>query len=79
MSILNFIEPKVFFISLFVGFFLVYIFTPTAKVVFQYPTIYNTGKITYEDDTGQCYKYRHVSIPCPKNKKEIKSHIIQQI
>ena len=79
MFLLDMIEPTFFFLALAIGFFLTYIFTPQPKVIVQYPTIHNTGKITYKDDSGSCYKYRHVVVPCPKNKDEISTHVIQQI
>ena len=78
MFLIDMIEPIYFFISLFIGFLLTYVFTPKPKLVIQFPTIHNTGRITYKDDSGSCYKYRHVRITCPKNKKKIKSHVIQQ-
>lgn len=53
-----------FFISLFIGFFLVYITSPKPQVIVKYPTVKNAGKILYEDDNGVCYKYRAVEVDC---------------
>lgn len=56
-----------FFISLFIGFFLVYITSPKPKVIVKYPTVKNAGKILYKDDSGVCYKYRAVEVDCNNN------------
>ena len=56
-----------FFISLFIGFFLVYITSPKPKVIVKYPTVKNAGKILYEDESGVCYKYRAVEVDCNNN------------
>lgn len=56
-----------FFISLFIGFFLVYITSPKPKVIVKYPTVKNAGKILYEDDNGVCYKYRAIEVDCNNN------------
>jgi len=53
-----------FFISVFFGFFLVYITSPKPKVLIKYPTLKNAGKILYEDDKGVCYKYKAVEVDC---------------
>ena len=53
-----------FFISLFIGFFLVYVTSPKPKVIVKYPTVKNAGKILYEDDNGVCYKYKAIEVDC---------------
>ena len=55
------------FISLFIGFFLVYITSPKPTVIVKYPTVKNAGKILYEDNNGVCYKYKAVEVNCKNN------------
>jgi hypothetical protein len=56
-----------FFISLFIGFFIVYITAPKPIVIVKYPTVKNAGKILYEDDNGVCYKYKALEVNCTNN------------
>jgi hypothetical protein len=55
-----------FFISLCVGFFLVYITVPKPKVIIKYPNLDNYNDLTYVDDSGVCYKYKPVEVDCNK-------------
>ena len=63
------INPLVFFVSLFVGLFFVYISTPVPDIVIKYPTPENSGKVTYMDSAKNCYKYRARAVKCPKKRK----------
>jgi hypothetical protein len=51
-------------LGLFIGFFLVYVTTPTPKIVFKYPTIDNITNTTFVDDSNVCHKYYAIEIPC---------------
>lgn len=55
-----------FFLAFAVGISYVYFVHPAPKVVIKYPTPYNAGKITYQDDGESCYQYKATKVTCPK-------------
>ena len=59
------IEIFYIFLGLFIGFFIIYVTSPKPKVILKFPTIDNIQNTTYVDESGQCYKYYAVEIPCP--------------
>ena len=67
--IIDYINPTIFFVALFVGFFIAYITTPIPEVVIKYPTPQNAGKVVYRDNADNCYKYEAKQVKCPKNKE----------
>ena len=71
------IDPFYFMASFGIGVFLSYIFTPEPKIVIQYPTPENAGKITYMDDAGVCYRYKALPVGCPEDKTKISNVEIQ--
>jgi hypothetical protein len=71
MFLIDKIIPFYFFISLFIGFFMVYIFTPPPKIIYKYPTPDNAHKLTFQDEVNNCYKYKTKKIACPLDKKKI--------
>ena len=75
----NYINPYYFMISLCIGFFFVYILTPTPDIVLQYPTPENSGKIVYKDKADVCYKYDAKEVNCPSDKSLIVDQKIQHI
>jgi len=77
--ITKYIDLKFFLISLCVGFFFVYIFTPYPDVVIMYPTPENAGKIVYKDAADVCYKYRADEVSCPDDKSKIVDTNIQHV
>lgn len=60
-----------FLIALSFGFFMTYVFTPTPKIVYQYPTPDTIDKTTYMDTGNNCFKYKSEEVECPKDKKQI--------
>ena len=58
MFLIDAIDPYIFFISLGIGLFFAYITAKTPRIVFKYPTPYNSDKIIYTDTVGTCYKYK---------------------
>lgn len=68
MNIFNKIKPFYFFLSLFIGFFIVYISYPTPEVIIMHPIPGKTDKVIYKDNNNECYKYISKRITCPKNK-----------
>lgn len=65
------IDPLIFFISLSIGLFIAYVTAKAQRIIFKYPTPYNTDKITYTDTTGTCYKYKGNEVTCPLDIKQI--------
>lgn len=72
-----YIDPYWFMISFFVGMFFVYISTPKPDIIIKYPTLENAGKIIYQDDAGECYKYMVKNVQCPADKSKISKNILQ--
>lgn len=60
-----------FFIAFALGISYVYFMVPTPKVVIKYPNPYNSGKVTYQDDADNCYKYKSEKVKCPDDPKQI--------
>ena len=75
----NYINPYYFMISLWIGFFFVYILTPTPDIILKYPTPENSGKIIYKDKADVCYKYEAKEVTCPADKSLIVDQKIQHI
>ena len=76
---MQYLEPFYFFIALFIGMFLAYIYTPSPDVIIKYPTPENAGEIIYKDNADVCYKYEANEVECPKDKSKIKETELQQI
>ena len=74
MKISNFIDFKIFLISLSFGLFLNYVLDPTQKTIFVYPTPDNISDVQIKDHTDKCFQFKAEQIPCPKNEKEIESY-----
>jgi len=74
----KFIDFKLFFISLAVGIFFVYINQPSPTIIYVYPTPKNLDKIQYKDKIGNCFEFESKEVKCPTNKDEITSIPIQE-
>lgn len=74
----KFIDFKIFFISLALGIFFVYINQPAPTIIYVYPTPKNADKIQYKDKLGNCYDFEASEVNCPTNKDEITSIPIQE-
>lgn len=61
---LNFVA---FFLGIALGLFYVYIQTPPAKIVVQYPTPYNAGKTVYRDSANTCFIFNAHRVKCTKD------------
>ncbi len=57
--------PVYFFMTLCIGFMIVYMLTPPPQVVKKYPNLKKPDNTTYEDDSGVCYRYNKERIQCP--------------
>jgi hypothetical protein len=67
MNILKFINFPVFFISLAIGMFFVYLFKTDNHTIFVYPTPDNVDTIQYKDATGTCFSVEQTKVSCPKD------------
>ena len=73
----NFINFKIFLISLAIGLFIVYINQEKPTVIFVFPTPDNIDKITIKDKANNCYKFTSSEVQCPSDKKLISNIPIQ--
>lgn len=63
----DYIDPLSFFIAFFIGMFLVYIYAPPMRIIIQWPTPENAGKVVYRDTEDVCYKYNANEVDCPED------------
>ena len=77
MRILDYIDPFFFLLALCVGLLYTYITAPQPQVVIKYPTPWNSGKVTYIDQNGVCYKYQIKKVACPRDTSKIKHYEFQ--
>jgi hypothetical protein len=70
----KFINPHVFIIAFVVGIIIVYISHPQPTIIYKYPNPDNTGKLIYQDDNENCYKYESIEVKCPSDPKLIIDH-----
>jgi len=75
----EYFDPLYFFIALAIGMLIVYCTTPVPEIVYKYPTPQNAGRVVYQDDSENCYKYKAKEVKCPKKEKEINVVPIQHV
>lgn len=66
-----FINPYVFFISLCIGLFFVYIFSSQPEIIMKYPTPDTENDLIYQDKNDVCYKYKSKEVQCNGDAKDI--------
>ena len=74
----KYIEPMYFLVSLFVGMFFVYIFSPTPDIIIKYPLPEENDNIIYQDETDTCYKYIKEEVNCG-DKNDIKKFDVNYV
>lgn len=77
MYLLKRIKPLYFFLSLAIGLFVVYVFTPPPQLVVKFPSPYNAGNVIYHDDADTCFVYKADKTACPQDKSKIKPQPLQ--
>tara|TARA_B100001123_G_C15127755_1_gene954025 strand:+ start:778 stop:1011 length:234 start_codon:yes stop_codon:yes gene_type:complete len=77
MGVFKQINLYAFFISLAIGLLIVYIVTPIPKIVYKYPSPYNTYKIIYKTNNQICYKYKVKKVDCPKDMSKTVNQILE--
>ena len=61
----NYINIKLFIISLALGLFCVYVTGADIKIIHVYPTPENSNTIQYKDKTEQCFEVKANEVSCP--------------
>ena len=67
----DYINAPAFFITLAIGLFFTYVYSPPKKIVIKWPTPENIEKTVYKDHSDSCYKYKANEIDCPVDKSLI--------
>lgn len=71
MNFLKFINVPVFLISLALGLFAVYIFSPENKKIIVYPTHENADILQYRDKAGNCFSIDEKETTCPADSNRL--------
>lgn len=72
MKLSQFINVKIFIVSLAIGIFAVCLMNDSEKrKIIVYPTPENIDKIQYKDYADNCFQFKQTEIKCPSNIKEI--------
>ena len=66
-----------FLLAFAIGIFITYIFAPKKKLVFKFPSPYNSEKHVYEGDDKKCFKIRAEKTSCPIDSSLIKDQPVQ--
>ena len=77
MFLINKIEPLYFLLSLFIGLFFCYIFSPAPDIIIKYPTPDNVDSEIFVDDANNCFKFVSKEVECPQDIKKISEIPIQ--
>ena len=59
-------------VGIVVGIIAIFLIKPQQNVIYKYPTPETSGKITYKDKNGVCYKYSAKEVDCDKNEARLK-------
>ena len=73
----KYISLPVFFISLAIGLFFVYVMGDDMKTIYIYPTPENVDKILFKDKADNCFTFNPVPIDCPSDESKIEKIPIQ--
>jgi hypothetical protein len=70
----RYLDVKVFLVTLIVAMVGVYWYQPDARIVTRFPNPDNSGKLTYQDEAKNCYKYEASQVKCPSDPNLILEH-----
>ena len=65
----QFINFKIFFLSLAIGLFYIYVSEDYKQTIIIYPTPDNIDKYQYKDKSDNCFSYELKEVTCPKDDK----------
>ena len=77
MGVFKQINLYAFIISFAVGLLVVYIVTPIPRIVYKYPSPYNTDKVVYKTNNQICYRYKVKKVDCPKDSSKTVNQILE--
>ena len=72
------LNPIAFIGACALGLLICYLSKPTPKLVVKFPSPYNAGKITYKDNSDNCFKIDAEEVSCPLDKTLIKPQPISE-
>jgi len=72
---IEFIDWRVFIISLAVGLLFVYLVEPPMKTIYVFPTPENVEKIQYKDHVDTCFDFKPIETDC--NNANIENYVVQ--
>lgn len=67
----KFLNLPAFFISLFLGFFVVKVMTDPTRTIIVYPTPDNRNQLQHKDRAGSCFSFNQTEVKCPTDEKQI--------
>ena len=73
----NYISLPIFFVSLAIGLFFVYILAPSKKTIYIFPSPENIDKILFKDKADNCFSFEQVEVDCPSDISKISTIPIQ--
>ena len=73
----NYISFPIFFVSLAIGLFFVYILGPNKKTIYIYPSPENIDKIIFKDKADNCFTFDQEEVECPTDPSKISTIPIQ--
>ena len=75
--ILDYISFPLFFASLAIGLFFIYIWGPEMKTIYIYPSPENVEKILFKDNADNCFYLKPLEVKCPTDVSKISTIPIQ--
>lgn len=74
----DYINFKLFLLSLTIGLFFVYIIDVPKRVIYIKPNVDNVDKVMYKDSSDSCFRYVGHQVTCPVDKSKIENVKLQK-
>ena len=74
----DYINFKLFLLSLTIGLFFVYIIDVPKRVIYIKPNVDNVDKVMYKDSSDSCFRYVSHQVTCPTDKSKIENVKLQK-
>jgi len=68
---MKYLSLPVFFVSLIIGLFFIYLYGPEQKTIYIYPSPGNIEEILFKDKADQCFYLDATEVKCPTSKTDI--------